>query len=128
MARRGHGGGRRLPIAEPSCRRLLLNRRVPEPGVAPTSERCLQLLLQQRLDEAADGAAHAGLQRCGPPLVQQVLRICSRDICRHGVVSVGGCQPPFWLSDQAGDNATSDSHQSWDGTRSECYRTVGIGP
>ena len=45
-----------------------------------------------------------------------MFRICSRDIPRHGVVSVGGCQPPFWLSDQAGDNATSDSHQSWDGT------------
>jgi 2-polyprenyl-6-methoxyphenol hydroxylase-like FAD-dependent oxidoreductase len=45
-----------------------------------------------------------------------VLRICSRDIPRHGVVSVGGREPPFWLSDQAGDNATSDSHQSWDGT------------
>ena len=35
---------------------------------------------------------------------------------RHGVVSVGSCEPPFWLSGQAGDNATSDSHQSLDGT------------
>jgi hypothetical protein len=51
-----------------------------------------------------------------------VLRICSRDIPRHGVVSVGGRQPPFWLSGQAGDNATSDSHQSWDGTFSALAR------
>jgi hypothetical protein len=116
MARRGHRAGRRLPIAEPSCRRLLLIRRGLEPSVARASERCFQLFLQQRLDEATDRAAHARFQRCGPPLVQQVLRICSRDICRHGVVSVGGSQPPFWLSDQAGDNATSDSHQLWDGT------------
>jgi hypothetical protein len=30
-----------------------------------------------------------------------------------------------WLSVQAGDNATSDSHQSWDGTRVERYEDGG---
>ena len=69
------------------------------------------------------------------PLVRQVLRIRSRDIFRHGVVSGGGSEPPFWLSGQAGDNATSDSHQSWDGTIAQvfkplphgvCYRVYGV--
>ena len=115
VACRGHSAGRTL-IAEPSCRRRTRARCGLETGVAPTSKCCFQLLLDQRLDEAADRAAHAGFERCGPPLLQQVLRICSRDIPRHGVVSVGGHEPPFWLSDQAGDNATSDSNQSWDGT------------
>jgi hypothetical protein len=57
---------------------------------------------------ASSGVDHPSSSRCS--------EIRSRDICRHGVVSVGGCQPPCWLSVQAGDNATSDSHQSWDGT------------
>jgi hypothetical protein len=33
-----------------------------------------------------------------------------------GATAVGGSEPPFWLSGQAGDNATSASNQSWDGT------------
>jgi hypothetical protein len=82
---------------------------------------CIELarLRNQRLRERRIEAPIAPFVGFGPRRAgdaQQVLRICSRDICRYGVVSVGGCGPPFWLSDQARDNATSDSHQSWDGT------------
>jgi hypothetical protein len=32
------------------------------------------------------------------------------------VISCGGRKPPYWLSDQAGDDASFDSHQPWDAT------------
>ena len=35
----------------------------------------------------------------------------------------------FWLADQAGDNATADSHQPWDGTllqRRDCVMVLAV--
>src|SRR3954452_16417668 len=79
------------------------------PFIAATAQRRRQLLLQHRLDEAADAAAQTGLDRVEPSLTRKQplgARRC-RAILVHGVVSPGASTPGFGCRVSTGDYVTS---------------------
>src|SRR5919112_6832604 len=78
------------------------------PLIAATAQRRRQLLLQHRLDEAADAAAQTGLDRVEPSLTRKQplgARRC-RAILVHGVVSPGASTPGFGCRVSTGDYVT----------------------
>src|SRR5215213_10138235 len=78
------------------------------PLIAATAQRRRQLLLQHRLDEAADATAQTGLDRVEPSVARKQpirARRC-RAILVHGVVSSGAPTPGFGCRVAAGDYVT----------------------
>src|SRR3954447_11963039 len=78
------------------------------PLIAAATQRRRQLLLQHRLDEAADAAAQTGLDRVEPSLTRKQplgARRC-RAILVHGVVSPGASTPGFGCRVSTGDYVT----------------------
>src|SRR5215213_7270660 len=78
------------------------------PFIAATTQRRRQLLLQHRLDEAADAVAQTGLDRVEPSLTRKQplgARRC-RAILVHGVVSPGASTPGFGCRVSTGDYVT----------------------
>src|SRR5215213_4817952 len=78
------------------------------PFIAATTQRRRQLLLQHRLDEAADAATQTGLDRIEPSLTRKQplgARRC-RAILVHGVVSPGASTPGFGCRVSTGDYVT----------------------
>src|SRR4051794_5086233 len=78
------------------------------PFIAAATQRRRQLLLQHRLDEAADAAAQTGLDRVEPSLTRKQplgARRC-RAILVHGVVSPGASTPGFGCRVSTGDYVT----------------------
>src|ERR687885_1488123 len=78
------------------------------PFIAATAQRRRQLLLQHRLDEAADAAAQTSLDRVEPSLTRKQplgARRC-RAILVHGVVSPGAPTPGFGCRVSTGDYVT----------------------
>src|ERR671920_1737399 len=78
------------------------------PFIAATAQRRRQLLLQHRLDEAADAAAQTGLDRVEPSLTrkQPLGAHRCRAILVHGVVSPGASTPGFGCRGSTGDYVT----------------------
>src|SRR5215213_5149403 len=78
------------------------------PFIAATTQRRRQLLLQHRLDEAADAATQTGLDWIEPSVTRKQplgARRC-RAILVHGVVSPGAPTPGFGCRVSTGDYAT----------------------
>src|SRR5215211_4787668 len=78
------------------------------PFIAATTQRRRQLLLQHRLDEAADAVAQTGLDRVEPSVTRKQplgARRC-RAILVHGVVSPGASTPGFGCRVSTGDYVT----------------------
>src|ERR687885_1649282 len=78
------------------------------PFIAATAQRRRQLLLQHRLDEAADAAAQTSLDRVKPSVTRKQpirARRC-RAILVHGVVSPGAPTPGFGCRVSTGDYVT----------------------
>src|SRR3954451_5014610 len=78
------------------------------PFIAATTQRRRQLLLQHRLDEAADPAAQTGFNRIEPSLTrkQPLGAHRYRAILVHGVVSPGAPTPGFGCRVSTGDYVT----------------------
>src|SRR5215211_4365406 len=78
------------------------------PFIAATTQRRRQLLLQHRLDEAANAVAQTGLDRVEPSVTRKQplgARRC-RAILVHGVVSPGASTPGFGCRVSTGDYVT----------------------
>src|SRR3954453_3341979 len=87
------------------------------PFIAAATQRRRQLLLQHRLDEAADAAAQTSLDRAEPSLTRKQplgARRC-RAILLHGVVSPGASTPGFGCRVSTGDYVTPFPTPSWTG-------------
>src|SRR5208283_1811494 len=86
--------------------------------VAAPPQHCGQLLLQHRLDEAADTAPQFHFDRIEPSLArkQRLGSARARAILVHGVVSCRRANAGLWLLSSTGDYATLNSHHIRDGT------------
>src|SRR5215211_7171115 len=92
------------------------------PFIAATTQRRRQLLLQHRLDEAADAVAQTGLDRIEPSVTRKQplgARRC-RAILVHGVVSPGASTPGFGCRRSTGDYVTPFPTTSRTGPADPC--------